>query len=249
MLYAIKDSAKFTVISQTTSKPVLYSDYALTSGIEFTAQSVYAMNKQTKAVRFDSQREGTFKTEMEVFEKKWLSMLFGTATTTSSIPVFYREVLAVNAGGLGTSLTNTPDSGTLVINKCDSLTDTILGTEQTSGSPATAENTYSIANKALTFNATTFTNSGFICACYFFSASKANYTVNASTFPGGFKIMADSYIRGTDQNDIYVQYQLLNVKPKSNISLSMGSDAVTKLSIEWDILSDSAGNMMKYIEV
>lgn len=66
MLYAIRDAANLQVYSQTTGKPVLYCNYAKTSSIDFTADSVYAYNKSTKAVRFDKQREGTFKTEMEV---------------------------------------------------------------------------------------------------------------------------------------------------------------------------------------
>lgn len=51
MLYGIKDAANLHVYSQATGKPVLYADYAKTSSIDFTADSVYAYNKTTKAIR------------------------------------------------------------------------------------------------------------------------------------------------------------------------------------------------------
>lgn len=58
MLYGIKDSADLTVYSQLDSKPVLFANYAKTSSIDFTSDSVYAYNKTTKAIRWDKQREG-----------------------------------------------------------------------------------------------------------------------------------------------------------------------------------------------
>jgi hypothetical protein len=252
MLYAIKDAANMQIISQATGKPVLYANYALTSSIDFTANSVYAMNKSVKSVRFDSQREGTFKTEMEVFETKWLAMLFGTTLGTGAIDIAKREVIAVNAGGAGANpLSAAPKSGSLVIFKIASKGETAHDTEQVSGNPTTTQNAFSIdGSNALTFNATTFASAGFV-VCYYLvnSANKTKFTVDNVSFPGGYKIYADSAIRGTDQVDKFVQYQLLNVKPKSNVSLTMDVNNVAKLSIEWDILADNAGDMMNYVEV
>lgn len=236
------------IISQVTGKPVLYCNYAQTSSIDFTADSVYAMNKSTKAIRWDKQREGTFKTEMEVFETKWLSLLFGTSMSSSTKSIAKREVLDVQSGGLGASLAVAPKPGSLVIFilNADSVSH---GIEQTAGTPATAPDTYSVSTLALTFNATTFASAGKIVAYYLIDSAVSGFTVDNISFPSGYKIYADSAIRGTDQVDKFVQYQLLNVKPKSNVSLTMDDNNVAKLSIEWDILSDSAGNMMHYIEV
>lgn len=249
MLYAIRDSANLQIISALTSKPVLYCNYAKTSSIDFTADSIYAYNKTTKAVRFDKAREGTFKTEMEVFETKMIAMLFGTAITSATRSVAKREVLSVSAGGGGAVLTATPKAGslTIFILDADGITH---GVEQTVGTPATTENKYSIATEtALTFNATTFASAGKVVCYYLLDGAHAGFTVDNVSFPGGFKIYADAAIRGTDQNDKYVQYQLLNCKPKSNVSLSMDADNVAKISIEWDIMADSVGNMMHYVEV
>jgi len=248
MLYGIKDAANMRIDSLTTGKPVIYCNYAKTSSIEFTSEESYAYNKTTKAIRWDKAREGKFQTSLEIFETKWIALLFGTSISSSSMSIAKREVLAVQAGGAGASLAVAPKAGSLVIFKLDA--DKIShGTEQTAGTPATTENTYSLATLALTFNATTFSSAGYVVAYYLVDSTVSKFTVDNVSFPGGYKIYADSAIRGTDQVDKYVQYQLLNCKPKSNVSLTMDADNVAKLDIEWDILADSSGNMMHYVEV
>jgi len=249
MLYGIKDAANMQIIPLATGKPSLYVNYAKTSSIDFTSEEVYAYNKTTKAIRWDKNREGTFKTDMEIFETKVIALLFGTAISTATMSVAKREVLDVAAGGSGAELSATPKAGSLTIFILDS--DQIShGTEQTVGTPLTTENKYSIANNTeLTFNTTTFASAGKVVCYYLLDGSHPTFTVDNVSFPGGYKIYADSAIRGTDQVDKYVQYQLLNCKPKSNVSLTMDADNVATLSIEWDILSDSAGNMMHYVEV
>jgi len=178
-----------------------------------------------------------------------IALLFGTMISTATMSVAKREVLSVAAGGLGAVLSATPKSGSLTVFVLDS--DMIShGVEQTVGTPATTTDKYSIANNTeLTFNATTFASAGKVVCYYLLDGSHPTFTVDNVSFPGGYKIYADSAIRGTDQVDKYVQYQLLNCKPKSNVSLTMDADNVAKLSIEWDIMSDSAGDMMHYIEV
>lgn len=248
MLFGLKDSANIHVYTSA-GVPVLYSNYGLTSTIEFTSDSVYAMNKNVKAIRWDTNREGVFKTEMEIFETKWISLLFGTSMASGTKTVAKREVLNVAAGGGGAVLSNTPKAGSLVIFVANS--DLIShSTSQTVGNPATTVNTYSIANNTeLTFNATTFATAGKVICYYMLDGTKNGFTVDNVTFPGGYKIYADSSIRGTDQTDVFVQYQLLNLKPRSNVTFSMDSQNVGKLSIDWDIMADSAGNMMHYVEV
>jgi len=248
MLYGIKDAANFQIVSQLTQKPILYSNYAKTSSIDFKSDSVYAMNKTTKAIRWDKAREGTFKTSFEVFETKMIAMLFGTALSSKTMSIAKREVIAVQAGGAGASLAVAPKAGSLSIFKLnpDMISQDV---EQLAGTPATTPNMYSIATLAVTLNATTFATAGYIVAYYLVDTVSNTFTVDNVSFPGGYKIYADSAIRGTDQTDKFVQYQLLNCKPKSNVSLTMDADNVAKIDIEWDILADSAGNMMNYIEV
>lgn len=184
---------------------------------------------------------------MQIFSTSVIALLFGTELASTTQSVAKREVLNVAAGGTGASLAVAPKSGSLVIYILDSdgLTH---GVEQTAG-VTTTENKYSLATLDLTFNATTFASAGQIVAYYLVDGAKNSFTVDNVSFPGGYKIYADSAIRGTDQVDKYVQYQLLNVKPKSTVEFTMDTDNVCTLSIEWDILANSTGDMMNYIEV
>jgi hypothetical protein len=64
----------------------MYVNYAKTSSLEFSSDAVFAMNKNVKAVRFDSNREGTFTTTMEVFPMDIIPMLFGTTFSSKTVP-------------------------------------------------------------------------------------------------------------------------------------------------------------------
>ena len=179
---------------------------------------------------------------MEIYEKKVIALLFGTAITSKTMSVAKREVLSVAAGGTGAELSATPKSGSLSVFILDADLHT-HGVEQTVGTPATTENKYSIANNTeLTFNATTFASAGKVVCYYLLDGTHNSFTVDNVSFPGGYTIYADAALRGTDQNDTYVQYQLPNVKPKSNASITMDSDNVMKISIEWDKISPYIDN-------
>ena len=58
MLYALKDCANLRVENASTGKVELYVNYAKTTSLEFSSDQTFAYNKNVKAVRFDSNREG-----------------------------------------------------------------------------------------------------------------------------------------------------------------------------------------------
>lgn len=197
MLYGLRDSANIHVYTSA-GVPVLYANYGKTSTISFTAEEIYAYNKDVKSIRWDKNREGTFMTELEIFETKWISLLFGTTMASGTKTVAKREVLSVAAGGAGASLSATPKSGSLVIFKALDSDLIAHGTEQTVGNPATTENKYSISGANLTFNATTFASAGYVICYYMLDGTKNGFTVDNTSFPSGYKIYADAAIRGTD---------------------------------------------------
>lgn len=248
MLYALKDCANLRIDSASTSKPVLFVNYAKTSSLEFTSDQVFAMNKNVKAVRFDSNREGTFTTTMEVFPMDIIPLLFGTNFTNDTVPWAKREVLKVSSGTA--TLTGTPKAGTLQIFKVDADDKLTHIAEQTVGTPGTTADKYSISGSTLTFNtSTTFTNDGYVACYYFVDTASKTFTVDNVSFPGGYVIYGDTAIRGTNQVDEYVQFKLHNVKPQSQASLTMDVDNICTLEITWDVMGDSAGNMLTWSNI
>ena len=250
MLYGLKDCANLTVKSKETNKIKLYADYAKTSTIEFTSDSVYAYNKTTKAVRWDKNREGTFKTTMEIFNMDIIAMLFGSELEEKQIPFMKREVCQVKGGKATLTTQDTIKTGTLAVYKLDSSDMKTNLKEQVVGTPASAENTYSIADKVITLNTTTFPDDTGYVACYYMVDTKAQtFTVDNVSFPGGYEIYGDTALRNTDQVDEFVQFELMNVKPQSNVTLKMDFDNVCSLEVTWDILADKSGDMMRWSKI
>ena len=250
MLYGLKDCANLTVKSKETNKIKLYADYAKTSTIEFTSESVYAYNKTTKAVRWDKNREGTFKTTMEIFNMDIIAMLFGSELEEKQIPFMKREVCQVKGGKATLTTQDTIKTGTLAVYKLDSSDMKTNLKEQTVGTPTSDENTYSISEKVITLNTTTFPDDTGYIACYYMVDTKAQtFTVDNVSFPGGYEIYGDTALRNTDQVDEFVQFELMNVKPQSNVTLTMDVDNVCSLEVTWDILADKSGDMMRWSKI
>jgi len=245
MLYGIKDSSNLTIISNTTNKVVLFADYCNKTDINFTSDTVYAMKKGVKAIGWDSNREGTLSTEMQVFDLQWIALLMGSELKNGVVELNKREVL--NVKNQSATLTETPKATSLTVFKLDTDGITQL-TEQIAGSPASTKNTYSINGKVLTFNVDTFATDGKV-VCYYLldSADTAkSFTVEADKFPSAYTIVADTTIKTGEGVEKVVQFRMNNVKPKSNMTLSMNSDDVTTISIEWDIFADNDNNMLTF---
>lgn len=244
-MFGIKDSANLTVISNATSKVVLYADYCNKTDISFTANTVYAMKKGVKAIGWDNQREGSLTTEFQVFDLKWLGLLMGSEFTTGVTPLNKREVVSVASASA--TLAAAPKSGSLTIFKLDTDGITQL-VEQTVGTPATTPNTYSISGTTVTLNATTWATDGKIVAYYLVdsAATASVFKVTATDFPSGYTIIGDTKIKSDLNVEKMVQFRMNNVKPKSNMTLSMNSDDVTTLTIEWDIFADTSNDMFTF---
>lgn len=244
MLHALKDCANLRVDQASTGKTALFVNYAKTTSLEFSSDQVFAMNKNVKAVRFDSNREGTFTTTMEVFPMDIIPLLFGTKFTNNTVPWAKREVLKVTGGKA--TLLGTPKVGSLQVFKVmedDKLTHIA---EQTVGATSTA-NKYSISGQELSFNTTdTFAEDGYVACYYFVDTEVKTFTVDNVSFPGGYVIYGDTALKGTDQEDSFIQFKLHNVKPQSNASLTMDVDNICTLEITWDVMGDSEGNMMTW---
>lgn len=244
MLYALKDCANLRVENARTGKVDLFVNYAKTTSLEFTSDQIFAMNKNVKAVRFDSNRAGTFTTTMEVFPMDIIPLLFGTKFSNETVAWAKREVLQVVNGSA--TLVGTPKTGTLQVYKVledDKITHIA---EQTVGEVTTANN-YSISGQTLSFNTVdTFKENGYVACYYFVDTEAKSFTVDNISFPGGYVIYGDTALKGTDQADNFVQFKLHNAKPQSNASLTMDVDNICTLEITWDVMGDSEGNMMTW---
>jgi hypothetical protein len=241
-LYGIKDASDLTIISNKTNKQVLFANYCNKTDINFTSSDVYALKKGVKAIGWSANREGTMSVEMQIFDLQWIALLMGSELSTGIVELNKHEVLTVTSASA--TLTETPKSGSLTVFILDD--DGIThSTEQTAGTPATTPNTYSISGKTLTFNSTTFATDKKVVCYYLLDSASTNksFTVSADKFPSGYTVIADTTIKTSENVEEQIQFKLPNVKPRSNMTLSMNSDTPTTLAIEWDIFADNDNNM------
>lgn len=237
-IFGIKDSANFTVKYKSGAnkgKVFLYSDYATVATNEWTSEQVYAKSKNVNAIRWDYGRASTLKVDMEIFDLKWIAMLFGTEFVTGAKDILKREVLTL-AEDKTASLAGTIKEGSLTVYKLEE--DGI-----TNGDELVLTTGYTIADKKITV---TSGNKGDKIVAYYLEAKEnaQTLTINADKYPENFEIIGDTMIRNTGGEDKFVQINYLNVKPKSQFTLTLDASNITTLSAEFDILKDTGSSDM-----
>lgn len=242
-IYGIKDSANVTIKRKSDGKVFLYADYATTSTNEWQASNVYAKSKDVNAIRWDYGREGTLKLEFEIFDLKLISMLVGSEFEKGTNNIYIREVLTVSNTNTVT-LSDTPVSGNLQVFTLDEdgITNIL---ELSDGEPETNQDEYSIQDKVITVSSTAFKEGDKLCVYYLKSADQTRQLkIDANKFAENFEVIGDTYIRGTNGVDEFVQIDFLNCKPKSDFTITMDAANVTTLSIEFDLLKDTNSSDM-----
>lgn len=244
-IYGIKDAANVLVIKKDTQKPFIYADYATEVSNQWSQDSVYAMSKSVRAIRWDHNKQSTLKLTLEIFDLRWLTLLTGSDFVEGITQWRVREVLAVSTGNKVT-LTDSPKVGSLIVkvlNPDDGITEL---DELVVGNPSTDVGTYSITGKDITLNSTTCPIGSQIVAHYLKDTTdKAKVmSIESNTFSFPVEIFLDSMIRDTDGLDKFSQVHYLNAKGKGNFTLTFSASNITKLEIEFDILKDSKSNNM-----
>ena len=246
-IYGIKDSANFTVkykAGANKGKVFVYSDYATASTNEWSSEQVYAKSKNVNAIRWDYGRNATLKVDMEIFDLKWIGMFFGTdfITDTNGKEILKREALTVSGGKA--TMVGTPVANSLSVYSLaeDGLTNIA---ELTAGTTTAKTGEYVLSNKEISVLASDFADGSKIVVYYLEKKTDTRtLVINADKYPENFEIFADTLIRKTDGEDEFVQIHYLNVKAKSQFTLTMDAANVTTLSAEFDILKDTGSSDM-----
>jgi hypothetical protein len=251
MLKAIKEACNIT-LETSVGKPCLYADYMSDTTVDFSMESQYAKIKGVNAIRWDSNRQGSLKTSMSVYSPKWIALLFGTEFASASVDIAKRVVLTVASGGTcSTALEAVAVPGSIFVYNLDADGRTHL-TEITADSgetPATGKYYYNTNTKVFTFAAVDFSTSKKVVVYYLTASTLNTFKVTTTGFPSGYRIHMDAKMRGTDQVDTYHQLYFPNVKPQSNVTITMSDENIGTIDITWDLMADTNGDMMIMTEI
>jgi len=220
-----------------TAAPLCYVDYATDSSIATTAERLDLRGGQGnyKLLSFDHTKDCTFMLEMPLVDLEFLSMLTGKSLDIGAANVPKRQVLTASAGNTIT-LAATPVSGTLRVFLLDGDRD--YGTEQTAGTPASVQNTYSITGTLITLNATTAPSGTKIVVQYQYASAATTRTVHftADKFP--IYVTIDGVGTVTDQvtgAERITAFAIKKAKPKNDFTITMKSTEATVLTMEFDL--------------
>lgn len=254
-IYGIKDSANFFVkykSGDNKGKTFIYSNYATVATNEWTSEQVYAKSKNVNAIRWDYNRQSTLKVDMEIFDLKWISMLFGTEFVSGDTDILKREIVTVTDGKatIEGELATKPmlevykldDDG---ISHIDEFT--VTTEEKVEGIQYKIVYKTDDTNKIdyIQVDATICPDGTKLVLFYLTNKTGAKtLTISADKFPQNYEIYADTLIRDTNGVDKFVNIHYLNVKPKSQFTLTMDAANITTLSAEFDVLKDSGSEDM-----
>lgn len=242
MNYAVKDATNVTLkkkLADGSTTPVLYSDYANSTSLEFSADRVFATAKGVNKVAFDTGKSGTFGIELEVFEFKWLSILLGALESESVREISKREVLTVNSGAI--SLANTPKADSVAIFTVD--VDKRSHLEEVEG--------FTVTGTDVDLSLTSVVDGENVVVYYLSDTATAvkSYTVNDTNYAEAYAIVGDTMLRSEIGTDQFIQLKIPNCRPQGNFSISFSASDVATLSATFDILADENGDMIEFIEI
>lgn len=235
MQYAIKDACDVFLLERSTRKPRLYSDYANSTNLAFTSERTFARAKGVNKIAFDSNREGSFNIEFEVFDLAWISILLGATDTKETVGIIEREVLTVGALKKAT-LANEPKNGSLAIFTVDRDNRTHLVEQELTTD-------YTITAKDITF--TTLEEGTKVVAYYMLDTKTPvrTFRVKADKFAENYIIIGKTEVKNEFGDLEFMNLEITNCSPKSDMEITMSTDGVTNVSAQFDLLADENNEM------
>ena len=235
--YSINEA--LNVVLKKKGVPVLFSDYANSSGLEFSSDSVYAKAKGVDTIRFDKNRKSTVKFEFQIFNMEYVALFLGANQTKGTTNINKTETCKVGASNKF-SVQGTPVVGSLIAftTEEDGRTHKELLTTTVSGSEVTITKPTSIPEGTP------------VIAYYLTVAGEGTVvtTINANKFGEEFEIIGETVSKNILGELVPIEFEIFRAVPQGNISLSFGDD-VSTLSVTFDILPNTNKDLVDVKEI
>lgn len=237
--YGLKEVANVILFDVVTNKPVLFFDTLKVSTIENEADSAEATGGQgnNRIMTWDFGRKATLTMQDALLSDVSLAMLAGTAVKTAGIKAIGREVLTAVLDGTApatkVTLKETPTANSVTVFK---VTKGIMDTEVTGITIATKDvkipTGTAVGDQLMVFYE------------YTVSGEATQVTFNGSSFPGTYKVVGDTIIRGEDGVDRKMQFIIPKARLQSGFSLTMDAENVSTFDFKLDVLVEAGTNRL-----
>ncbi|ASA22756.1 hypothetical protein [Paenibacillus donghaensis] len=225
--WTIRDVATASFFDQVTKKLRARLDSLKQSGLENTADTVYAQggSGNPKLVGFSGNKAAKFTLQDALFTNDLIAMLLGTEIITAATPVTVDNILKVT--GNSVTLDYTPITTGALVSVSKYLPDGTVGEsfDYKSASPTAGE--YSVTDKVVTFATGALIDGEKVIAYYKTMAGSGTKQLKAQTdkFAGSFELILDVLVRDVlTKQDYAAQITIPSVKLEDNWSMAMAPD-------------------------
>ena len=254
--FAIKEVLDYTVEAYSASGRgnILFTvDYAKSSSVQTTAQRLGIKGGIGffKILDLDYDKECTFNSVLPIVDVTALATKLGKAVTTGAVTTLKKEILTTAGATPTITLAATPIAGSLKIYTLSNERD--LGTEQTAGTPASQENTFSLSGAVVTMNSVSGVAGTKMVVFYDYTsgATAQNIKITASDFPNFITITGRGLVDDDQAGQkIPVTFRVHKAKVKPEFELTMASDAATELAFDCDCYTIlNAANEREFVDI
>lgn len=217
-----------------TKKPVLYMDFANTTTVGLSGESVFAYGGKghPKRVGFNGDRGGTISFESQISTMKLYAMVSGG--TLSAAAKFVKRVEKVASDG-GITLDEAPVKGSAVVYAYD----------DDCGTPIE-----DVSEAETKLTATGITDDETYVVYYMVNKTEGvkSFTLKSTSFPKEVIIYGDTYARGEDGVDHAFRMVCYKALPQSNFELSFANQGdPVSFTVTFDLEADGDKNLIDFI--
>jgi hypothetical protein len=249
----LKEVLNLDFFDYTTGDAKFRLDYCTETTVSTSSERIMVTGGQGnyRLTHFDHTRLSTCKIVAPVVDLELVGKMFGIDLATGAVNVPKREILTTSGATPTITLAATPVSGTLQVFKVSTRD---LDTEQTVGTPASQENTYS-GTTTLTLNATSCPAGTVLAVYYDYSAPATTQKIvcSASKFPGYYRVVGTGIATDitTGETDVPVVFELLKASPKPDATFTLSSTNPTTLEFDLDLFTvlNTTSNEYEYFRM
>lgn len=219
------------------NKPWMYADFCNTTTANFSSESVFAMKKGAKAIKFENQLDGTMSITFQAHPFRLYAMLSDGEVETSAIVPVKEDITCETDGDL--TLNQVPVSGTVFVYEQGDFGGTDIKGSVT-GSTFTAAQTEDIEqDKVYTVGYLVSKTTG---------VKKVSF--NNKKIPKYFRITQETVDKDETGALIPIKMTAFKASPQRNMEWSWASEGdPASMTITFDVLEDNDGNVLEIAEI
>lgn len=233
--FASRDVCDLVFCDYSTKSPLVYVDYANSSALNLTGETVYAYggHGHPKRVGFAGDRGGTIQFETQLSTMKLYSLVTGGVLDVAG-SYLQREKVTATSSGL--ALTETPDANSVSVFKADDDCGTDVGG--------------TVSGKNVTGSGITNGTDYIVYYTVSKSSGMQKIRVSGKTSPKEYEIHGFTYVRGEDGIDRPMRMICWKAMPTPELSINFANNGdPASLTVTFDLEANANGDLIDLVAI